>query len=129
MRKSISLVTWMANIQINMFTARAGQLVGTDRYGNKYYQEKKARKGLKARRWVIYNGEPEATNVPPEWHGWLHYTMAEPLPEQSAFHKPWIKEHQPNPTGTLEAYRPPGHLFEGGKRDKATGDYEAWTPN
>ena len=27
------------------------------------------------------------------------------------------------------AYRPPGHEFKGGKRARATGDYEPWTPN
>ena len=34
----------------------------------------------------------------------------------------------PNLTGTKAAYRPPGHILKGGQRDKATGDYEAWTP-
>ncbi len=31
-------------------------------------------------------------------------------------------------TGTSQAYRPQGHILSGGKRDKATGDYEAWSP-
>jgi len=31
-------------------------------------------------------------------------------------------------TGTVSGYRPPGHALMGGKRRKATGDYEAWTP-
>jgi NADH:ubiquinone oxidoreductase subunit len=31
-------------------------------------------------------------------------------------------------TGTELAYRPPGHALAGNHRDKATGDYEAWTP-
>ena len=26
------------------------------------------------------------------------------------------------------AYRPAGHVLKGGRRNKATGDYEAWTP-
>ena len=33
-----------------------------------------------------------------------------------------------NLTGTGLAYRPPGHLKSGGRREKATGDYEAWKP-
>jgi len=32
-------------------------------------------------------------------------------------------------TGSPQAYRPPGHDFQGGQRAKATGDYEPWTPN
>lgn len=129
MKNSVSFVTWMANLHINLFTWRSGVLVGTDKAGNKYYRSKKVQPGRRERRWVIYNGEPEATKVPPEWHGWLHHTVKEPLGEGSPFHKPWQKEHLPNPTGTLQAYRPPGHLFEGGERARATGDYEPWTPS
>ena len=33
-----------------------------------------------------------------------------------------------NMTGTNQAYRPPGHVLESGQRDKAYGDYKAWTP-
>ena len=78
---------------------------------------------------MLYNGEPEASKVPPEWHGWLHHTMKEPLKEGSAFHKSWQKPHLPNATGSLTAYRPPGHTLEGGVRERATGDYEPWTPS
>lgn len=105
------------------------KLVGQDTAGNKYYRAK-PRKGYKReRRWVIYDGAPEATKVPPEWHGWLHHqTDQVPADGQQSFRRPWQKPHQPNRTGTQEAYRPPGHILEGGKRDKATGDYEAWQP-
>ena len=129
MSDRISLATWMANIQIKMLVWRAGRLVGTDAAGNRSYEEKKARRGMKTRRWVIYRGEPDATLVPANWHGWLHYNMDAPIPDDSPLHKPWEKPHLPNVTGTTQAYRPPGHLFAGGQRDKATGDYQAWTPN
>lgn len=129
MAESVSLITWMANIQIRFLTWRTGVLAGTDRFGNRYYRQRKARKGTRERRWVIYAGEPEASVVPPEWHGWLHYTSDQPLPEGgSAYHRPWVKEHEPNATGTVRAYRPPGHAAEGGRRARATGDYEAWSP-
>ena len=103
--------------------------VGKDAYGNTYFKAK-ARKGYKhERRWVIYDGVPEATKVPPEWHGWLHHqTDVVPCEADTSFRRPWQKPHQPNMTGTNQAYRPPGHILKGGKRDKATGDYEAWTP-
>ena len=103
--------------------------VGDDSYGNKYYSAK-PRKGYKReRRWVIYNGAPEATKIPPEWHGWMHHqTDILPNSKEKSFRRPWQKPHQPNMTGTTGAYRPPGHILEGGQRDKATGDYEAWTP-
>ena len=116
---------------ITYFTAtRRGELVGHDALGNKYYRSSKMRPGTKLeRRWVIYKGAPEASSVPPEWHGWLHYQSdAVPKDGEDSFRRPWQKPHQPNMTGTNAAYRPPGHLLQGGKRDKATGDYEAWTP-
>ncbi len=101
--------------------------IGEDSYGNRYY-EGKIRKGYKhPRRWVVYKGAPEASSVPPEWHGWLHHQMADP-PSDKAMRRSWQKPHQPNLTGTDQAYRPPGHILSGGTREKATGDYEAWQP-
>lgn len=109
--------------------ASSAKRIGRDAGGNTYY-EAKPRKGYKrARRWVIYKGEAEASKVPPEWHGWLHHqTNVVPADDAASFRRSWQKPHQANPTGTAEAYHPPGHVLEGGKRDKATGDYEAWTP-
>lgn len=129
MTEKASLMTRLGNASISLLTWRRGEKVGTDRFGNVYYRDKTGKRG-KERRWVIYAGEPEASKVPPEWHGWLHYTVAEPLPEQSSqFHKPWQKEHLPNLSGSVQAYRPPGHQYVGGQRVQATGDYEPWTPN
>lgn len=105
-----------------------GKRVGVDQTGNKYY-EAAPRKGYKrTRRWVVYKGEAEASKVPPEWHGWLHHQTDSIPGEGESFRRPWQKPHHPNLTGTTTAYRPPGHLLQGGVRDKATGDYEPWTP-
>ena len=64
MKQRISFNTFMSNLQIRLFTWRRGELVGTDQFGNTYYRDKKAT-GRRERRWVLYNGEPEATKVPP----------------------------------------------------------------
>jgi NADH:ubiquinone oxidoreductase subunit len=115
---------------ITLFTTwLKGEQVGEDHLGNKYYHERKApAKGRRRRRWVIYNGEDEASRVPPEWHAWLHYTVDEIAVDAGRPHQDWQQEHLPNLTGTGLAYRPPGHTLAGGRRDKATGDYEAWAP-
>ena len=42
-----------------------GKFVGKDSLGNKYYQNKSGK------RWVIYNGEVDASKVPEEWYSWL----------------------------------------------------------
>jgi NADH:ubiquinone oxidoreductase subunit len=108
---------------------RRARFVGTDPAGNKYYRAHPRPGYARERRWVVYKGVPEATNVPPEWHGWLHHQQdAFPSADRPSPRRPWQKPHAPNRTGTKLAYRPPGHILEGGKRDKATGDYEAWSP-
>jgi NADH:ubiquinone oxidoreductase subunit len=110
-----------------LFTWLRGELVGSDKTGNRYYRDKKAAAGTRERRWVIYNGAPEASTVPAEWHGWLHH-RTDDLPSADQPRRPWQAEHQPNLTGTAEAYRPPGSVLKGGQRDPATGDYEPWRP-
>ena len=80
------------------------------------------------RRWVIYNGDVEASKVPSEWHAWLHKTVDE-VPHNAGPDASWQIEHAANLTGTDQAYRPPGHPSMGGLRATGTGDYEPWTPS
>jgi NADH:ubiquinone oxidoreductase subunit len=103
-----------------------GRRVGEDQFGNVYYTEKKALKGRRARRWVLYKGKAEPSKIPPEWHGWMHYTLDAPL--INIKHHAWEKPHLPNLTGTVNAYLPPGHLLKGGHRSPSTSDYEPWKP-
>jgi len=122
-------------IGTRIMTWLRGEQVGTDAFGNRYYRDKGKRKlergggrFSREKRWVIYNGEAEASRVPPEWHAWLHHTVDE-LPADGGKPKyAWQKPHQPNLTGTPDAYRPPGSLVRGGHRAPTTGDYEAWKP-
>lgn len=105
---------------------RTGREVGRDAQGNVYYASKA---GRRERRWVIYNGMPEASRVPPEWHIWLHKTV-DTTPDEAplkarVWEKPWI----PNATGTPAAHRPSGSLAVAATRAKTTGDYEAWSPD
>jgi len=126
-----SLLGVLSPAQIRFFTWRRGNRVGADEFGNVYYRTS-ARKGYThERRWVIYKDGAEASRVPPEWHGWLHHQTDRVPPEnrkKSPYYQKWQKAHQPNQTGTASAYLPPGHVLKGGQREKATGDYEPWTP-
>ena len=118
----------MINFGTLVYTWLRGQLVGTDQFGNRYYRSRGPRLHGRERRWILYRGEVEASRVPPEWHAWLHHTTAAPLSERAIQARPWQKEHRPNLSGTAAAYRPAGHEFAGGRRARATGDYEAWSP-
>jgi len=120
----LQFFTWWneATIGTLLWTRRKGELVGTDEAGNRYYRE---RKGW--RRWVIYNGEAEASSIPPGWHGWMHYRVDSP-PERTYKPREWEKPHQPNLTGTAGAYRPPGSVLNPKPRTPARPDYEPWQP-
>jgi NADH:ubiquinone oxidoreductase subunit len=119
------IFTWWdgASIGTALFSWRNGLRAGTDSLGNVYYRSKKG-----DRRWVIYNGPNDAARIPPEWYGWIHHQIDglpdEALPPPRKFHKPPTG----NRTGTAEAYRPSGALERGGRRQAASGDYQAWTP-
>lgn len=125
------IFTWWdgATIGTSLWSSRNGKHVGTDAQGNRYFCSKKPDARGRERRWVMYNGANDASRVPAEWHGWLHHSY-DALPESHlAPSKIWEVDYTPNATGTLSAYRPKGALEQGGKRARATGDYEAWTPD
>jgi NADH:ubiquinone oxidoreductase subunit len=114
-----------------LWTWRFGEAVGSDEFGNRYYRTAGGKIDpvlLMERRWVIYNGEAEASSVPPSWHGWLHHTVDVPPTEEKYQARPWQKPHRPNLTGTPAAHRPTGSTLAQGRRPKATGDYKAWNP-
>jgi NADH:ubiquinone oxidoreductase subunit len=122
-----TLFTWWngPGIGTRLFTARHGEEVGRDAQGNVYYR---AGSGRSERRWVIYNGEPEATRVPPEWHLWLHRSSDRPPSQAQLPTRVWEREWTPNATGTALAHSPGGALVAGGRRAASTGDYRAWSP-
>ena len=82
----IRLLTWWNSQTLNtqVWTKLYGEKVGEDDQGNIFYQS-----GGGKRRWVIYNGESEASRIAPEWHGWLHHTFKEPPTRDPLTHKPW----------------------------------------
>lgn len=121
-----SIFTWWNGATAGTYwtTWRTGTFIGEDIQGNRYYRNADA-----SRRWVIYKGLAEPSRIPPEWHHYLHHTGDKPPTEDPPFVQPWEKPHLPNLTGTPYAYRPKGSLYSEGQRPKATGDYEAWTPD
>jgi NADH:ubiquinone oxidoreductase subunit len=108
---------------------RRGVLVGSDEQGNRYYEDRRPSLEGRKRRYVMYDGLAEASRVPPDWHGWLHYTVAEPPTIAPLKRQKWEKAHMPNLTGTRWAYRPKGSLAREGVRQASSSDYEAWAPD
>lgn len=58
----------------NPGNVKFGKLVGTDRYGNKYYEDPTEVHGQQ--RWCEYQvntyKDYDGSQVPPEWHMWMH---------------------------------------------------------
>lgn len=109
-----------------LFTWFHGRYVGSDTFGNRYYESRRFDKAVgKKRRWVMYRGMAEPSKVPAEWHGWLHYTLDAPV---TAAPRHWQRTHQPNLTGTTGRHLPQGHISKGGVRAASSADYEPWSP-
>jgi NADH:ubiquinone oxidoreductase subunit len=119
-----NLFTWWdgATTGTALFSWRNGSRVGGDDAGNVYFEGK-------GRRWVMYAGANDVSRVPPEWYSWLTRQIDE-VPDKAMGPPPkFLKPAMPNMTGTPGAYRPAGALERGGRREAATGDYRAWTPD
>jgi NADH:ubiquinone oxidoreductase subunit len=120
-----NIFTWWdgATIGTALYSWRKGEQVGEDAAGNCYFRSRDGQ-----RRWVIYKGSNDASRVPPEWHGWLHGTH-DALPDELPSSREWQQPALPNVTGTAQAHQPAGALNRGARRARATGDYQAWTPD
>ncbi|KAK4250296.1 NADH ubiquinone oxidoreductase subunit NDUFA12-domain-containing protein [Corynascus novoguineensis] len=87
---------------------KAGTLVGTDKFGNKFFENKDE---LPLRtRWVDYaKHDYDAAHIEPLWHAWISYAV-DTLPNQDPIKatgdRPWSpKEHVPNRTATRGAFK------------------------
>lgn len=119
----LRLLTWWNSqtLGTQFFTWRKGVRVGEDTQGNVFYQTRDGK-----RRWVIYNGECQASRIAPDWHGWLHHTWDTAPTEAPLPHQRWERAHRENPTGTTAAYAPAGSLRLPDPAPRR--DYEAWQP-
>ena len=68
-------------------------------FGNKYYENKKNK------RWVIYNGEINASKITSDWYSWIHHKQTKSNRREIEKYS-WQKPHLENKTGTKDAYRP-----------------------
>jgi len=129
----LQLLTWWQGqtIGTRFFTWRFGEKVGADEFGNIYYRTRGGAKDKALgfeRRWVVFASEADGSKIPPGWYGWMHHTVDVPPSQEDYKPRAWQKPHEPNMTGTVHAYRPPGSAVQGGHRPKVSADYDAWSP-
>ena len=96
------IFTWWSGITVgaSFDIKRRSGYVGTDEYGNRYFEDRKASIEGRHRRYVMYKGLAEPSKVPADWHGWLHHTMSEPPTHMPLERRDWETDHTPNMTGT-----------------------------
>ncbi|GJJ77962.1 NADH dehydrogenase (ubiquinone) 1 alpha subcomplex subunit 12 [Entomortierella parvispora] len=96
----------------NIGDTKVGTLVGTDKFGNKYYENLKESYGRT--RWIQFakedsffsRAEANASQVPAEWHGWLHRMLdAPPTTDKSMVIPKWAVEYTENLTGSAKAFK------------------------
>ena len=129
---SLSFVRRFSQIGTLLKTRIYGDPVGVDGWGNRYFRSRYKKDSRQEERWVLYNGEPEPSLVPPEWYGWLHHTCDQPLPNAPENRYVWQKPHLPNLSGTGAAPLPAGHplaSFDAESHVRAKGSYQSWTPS
>ncbi|CAG9861199.1 unnamed protein product [Phyllotreta striolata] len=101
---------------------RPGTLVGTDKFGNKYFENPHYFYGRN--RWVEYapkyGMDYDGSQVPAEWFGWLHYkTDYLPTNDPTRPKYEWMAEHTENMSGTPGQFMP---------YSTTTPKIQAWVP-
>ncbi|KAH7393388.1 NADH-ubiquinone oxidoreductase subunit B17.2 [Cadophora sp. MPI-SDFR-AT-0126] len=89
---------------------KAGTLIATDRFGNKYFENLDEELPLRTR-WVDYkNYELDPSQIEPGWHAWISYMVDKPPTEDTILKtgvRVWeLPEHRPNFTLSRAAYKP-----------------------
>ncbi|XP_026747194.1 probable NADH dehydrogenase [ubiquinone] 1 alpha subcomplex subunit 12 [Trichoplusia ni] len=97
-------------------TLKEGTFVGSDSFGNKYYENNYYMIGRN--RWVEFHPkfawEYDATHITSEWYGWLHHkTDNRPCEDSAKYYlncccyvANWLLPFSENLTGTDKAYYP-----------------------
>ena len=111
-----TIFTWWNRQTFGTFlkTLFLGKFVGSDDYGNKYYQSKKNE------RWVIYAKNIEATKITSDWYLWIHHTI-DKTPNSMDAKYLWQKKHLENQTGTINRFKPIKI-----KKNEIKKKYETW---
>uniref|UniRef100_A0A0K8TTE2 NADH dehydrogenase [ubiquinone] 1 alpha subcomplex subunit 12 n=1 Tax=Tabanus bromius TaxID=304241 RepID=A0A0K8TTE2_TABBR len=88
---------------------KLGTLVGTDKYGNRYYENPYYFYGRN--RWVEFadhvNMDYDGSQIPADWFGWMHYkTDIPPNRDGMKVQYKWMADHSENLSGTKGQYMP-----------------------
>uniref|UniRef100_A0A0N4ZWG0 NADH dehydrogenase [ubiquinone] 1 alpha subcomplex subunit 12 n=1 Tax=Parastrongyloides trichosuri TaxID=131310 RepID=A0A0N4ZWG0_PARTI len=81
-----------------MDATRGGVLVGEDKFGNKYYEDNTF--FMPRNRYVVFPDrvwlDYDASQIPPEWHRWLHHIGNETPEKEPLQRQKWVLDHAEN---------------------------------
>ena len=84
---------------------RLGKVVGEDSFGNTYYENNEYFFGRN--RWVDYKRKDvDASQIPPEWHRWIHYITDDPPTKCPPVERKFHQSHVENLSGSDQEYVP-----------------------
>ena len=92
--------------------------IGLDSCKNNYYVSLDKDYLGRCRRFVIYNGVPDPSKIPPLWNAWLRYAIQD-FPSYNNSYE-WQTPFVCNLTGTSMSYKP---------SNTASSNYVAWRPD
>ncbi|OSD04318.1 NDUFA12-domain-containing protein [Trametes coccinea BRFM310] len=121
--RRVGLREWWRQMQY-IGDAKSGRFVGADQFGNRYFENTNPEEEIPGRhRWVDYaQHDYNATQVPPEWHSWIHHIRKDPPTEDNIMQNlspPWKTPWTENLTGTRGAFK---------TYNTTKPKYEAWEP-
>ncbi|KAJ3998616.1 NDUFA12-domain-containing protein [Lentinula boryana] len=124
--RRVGLREWWRQMQY-IGDAKSGVLVGTDQFGNRYFENMNGEEEIPGalgvsifnayvlfkfvgrQRWVDFaQHEYHASQVPPEWHSWIHHIRKDPPandPVVKNLTPPWQTPWVENLTGTRGAFK------------------------
>jgi len=107
--RAVGIKEWWHQMQY-IGDVKAGTFVGSDRFGNRYFENLNPQQEVPGRhRWVDFaQHEFNASQVPAEWHAWLSHIRKDPPPQDIVMQSltpPWKALWVENLTGTRGAYR------------------------
>ncbi|PLN82059.1 NADH-ubiquinone oxidoreductase subunit B17.2 [Aspergillus taichungensis] len=108
----------------NIGDTKAGTLIGTDRFGNKYFENLEEELPLRTR-WVDYKVSTygDASEIEPGWHAWISYMVDAPPTQDKILqtgHRIWeLPDHRANPTLSRGAFK---------TYSTTRPKFSAWTP-
>ena len=105
-------------IRTKIYTKFFGNFVGTDEYGNNYFQSSNGTK-----RWINYKGVCDASSISPAWHSWIHKTT-DKVP---SFEKDNLSMSKSDDTYT-EIKKNRKYHPNNFKNHSIFNDYESWKP-